>query len=85
MSGPASNRRRQTIVEAVHRSRRGESKRSKRRRAAVALGKAPKIRYTPGMRKTEPGPGRNRPCPCGSGLKWKKCCGHPGWANAREA
>ncbi|MGI8430433.1 MAG: SNF2-related protein [Solirubrobacteraceae bacterium] len=22
-----------------------------------------------------PGPARNRPCPCGSGLKYKKCCG----------
>jgi hypothetical protein len=20
-------------------------------------------------------PGRNAPCPCGSGLKWKRCCG----------
>ena len=20
-------------------------------------------------------PGRNDPCPCGSGLKYKKCCG----------
>ncbi len=23
----------------------------------------------------EPGPGRNEPCPCGSGRKYKKCCG----------
>lgn len=22
-------------------------------------------------------PGRNEPCPCGSGLKYKKCCGMP--------
>jgi uncharacterized protein YecA (UPF0149 family) len=21
--------------------------------------------------------GRNDPCPCGSGLKYKKCCGKP--------
>lgn len=21
--------------------------------------------------------GRNAPCPCGSGKKWKKCCGSP--------
>jgi len=21
--------------------------------------------------------GRNDPCPCGSGKKWKKCCGAP--------
>ena len=24
--------------------------------------------------KTEPTIGRNEPCPCGSGLKYKKCC-----------
>ena len=25
-------------------------------------------------------PGRNDPCPCGSGKKFKKCCGaDPGW------
>lgn len=23
----------------------------------------------------EDGPGRNDPCPCGSGAKWKRCCG----------
>lgn len=22
-----------------------------------------------------PAPGRNDPCPCGSGAKWKRCCG----------
>jgi preprotein translocase subunit SecA len=22
-------------------------------------------------------PGRNEPCPCGSGHKFKKCCGKP--------
>ena len=24
---------------------------------------------------TKPEPGRNDPCPCGSGKKYKKCCG----------
>jgi uncharacterized protein len=28
-----------------------------------------------------PQPGRNDPCPCGSGKKYKKCCG----ANASDA
>ena len=34
----------------------------------------------PGPRKIEPmsGIGRNDPCPCGSGRKWKKCCGGNG-------
>lgn len=26
---------------------------------------------------TFPKPGRNAPCPCGSGLKYKRCCGKP--------
>lgn len=26
-------------------------------------------------RRTEPKVGRNDPCPCGSGKKYKKCCG----------
>lgn len=26
---------------------------------------------------SEEKPGRNDPCPCGSGQKYKKCCGHP--------
>ncbi len=29
----------------------------------------------PPPRKVEPTPGRNDPCPCGSGKKWKKCHG----------
>ena len=27
-------------------------------------------------------PGRNDPCPCGSGKKYKFCCGAPGKENA---
>jgi uncharacterized protein YecA (UPF0149 family) len=27
------------------------------------------------IRRTEPKVGRNDPCPCGSGKKFKKCCG----------
>jgi preprotein translocase subunit SecA len=27
--------------------------------------------------KKEKEPGRNDPCPCGSGKKYKKCCGAP--------
>jgi len=29
------------------------------------------------FRRTEPKIGRNAPCPCGSGKKYKKCCGQP--------
>lgn len=28
------------------------------------------------IRRVEPKTGRNDPCPCGSGLKFKKCCAH---------
>ena len=30
-----------------------------------------------GPARSEDGPGRNDPCPCGSGKKFKKCCGDP--------
>jgi len=30
------------------------------------------------FRRTEPKVGRNSPCPCGSGKKYKKCCGKEG-------
>jgi uncharacterized protein DUF1186/SEC-C motif-containing protein len=30
------------------------------------------------VRQAQPKVGRNDPCPCGSGKKFKKCCGHPG-------
>jgi uncharacterized protein YecA (UPF0149 family) len=34
--------------------------------------------YTdPPIRRTEPKIGRNEACPCGSGRKFKKCCGNP--------
>ena len=29
------------------------------------------------VRREEPKSGRNDPCPCGSGRKYKQCCGHP--------
>lgn len=32
------------------------------------------FKHTPYVRET-PKVGRNEPCPCGSGLKFKKCCG----------
>jgi uncharacterized protein len=32
-------------------------------------------RSAPQRRSTGPRPGRNDPCPCGSGKKFKKCCG----------
>jgi len=35
-----------------------------------------KIAPTPvQMRRVPPKVGRNEPCPCGSGKKYKKCCG----------
>ena len=34
-------------------------------------------RATTGTIRRDPGPGRNDPCTCGSGRKWKKCCGAP--------
>lgn len=32
---------------------------------------------TPPIYRSKPAVGRNQPCPCGSGHKYKKCCGRP--------
>ena len=37
------------------------------------------VKKKPIVKKTKVGP--NDPCPCGSGLKYKKCCGKPGSGN----
>jgi hypothetical protein len=50
------------------------SNREARRRAKVATGRAPKNVFVRGPR-VGSFPGRNDPCPCGSGKKYKKCCG----------
>jgi hypothetical protein len=34
-----------------------------------------RLQPAPGRATAKPSVGRNDPCPCGSGLKWKKCCG----------
>ncbi len=41
-----------------------------------AFNKRPKMKRTntDTIKNTEPIIGRNEPCPCGSGLKYKKCC-----------
>ena len=31
--------------------------------------------WVPGTRRADQKPGRNEPCSCGSGLKFKRCCG----------
>jgi uncharacterized protein YecA (UPF0149 family) len=34
--------------------------------------------HQPGPQRSAPRPpGRNEQCPCGSGKKWKRCCGAP--------
>lgn len=35
---------------------------------------APKLRNNKGQLQAIPLPGRNEPCTCGSGIKYKKCC-----------
>jgi uncharacterized protein len=45
------------------------------RRAAARL-----ARETKTVRRQVPKVGRNDPCPCGSGRKYKQCCGAPGRA-----
>ncbi|WP_428278712.1 SEC-C metal-binding domain-containing protein [Candidatus Palauibacter sp.] len=45
-------------------------------RAALRAGQSPRRTGAPATATKTPG--RNEPCPCGSGLKYKKCCGRPG-------
>ena len=71
MSGLRSNSRRTNILQAgtcTH-------KRKRRRMAAAHLGNAPKRILVPGQREGIVKVGRNDPCPCGSGRKYKRCCG----------
>jgi preprotein translocase subunit SecA len=57
-------------------------RRRKQRRGRVAFTKANESAFAAGeeeqakpIRNKEPRVGRNEPCPCGSGKKYKKCCG----------
>lgn len=38
------------------------------------MNKIPLLPKKPKIKKEKPKPGRNDPCPCGSGKKYKKCC-----------
>lgn len=55
----------------------------KPRRAPLPRPRVPSIRASADpprpapVRRTGPKPGRNAPCPCGSGTKYKRCCGRP--------
>ena len=48
-----------------------EARRALAPMAAVGSGQAPYLPY----RRSQPKVGRNQPCPCGSGKKFKRCCG----------
>ena len=43
--------------------------------ASQAVAQANPHRSAPTVRRESPKVGRNDPCPCGSGKKYKKCCG----------
>jgi hypothetical protein len=62
----AAKEARQTTVDA----------RSEPRHVALPQGPPPATATT--FRRSEPKVGRNDPCPCGSGKKFKKCCGRAG-------
>ena len=51
----------------------GEGKAAERMKDAMSAGGDTSLKKAP-VRKTEK-VGRNDPCPCGSGKKYKKCCG----------
>lgn len=64
--------RQQVVLPMIQRHREmfpGMHVRSTQRSDAVGVVSSPTRNY--------PGTGRNAPCPCGSGLKYKRCCGAP--------
>lgn len=62
------------MVQEYHEEEEREKKRRVKVQRQVALAARASGKQTPVQRK-EPKVGRNAPCPCGSGKKYKKCCG----------
>ena len=52
-----------------------EQERKRRREAVVSDDDAPIPDAPVEQARAAEAPGRNDPCPCGSGKKYKKCCG----------
>ncbi len=69
------------LVEDVPQRRRQVQTYSSKAEASALAGERPEARQSPGagppttVRRQTPKVGRNHPCPCGSGKKYKKCCG----------
>lgn len=64
-------------IRAEYRKR-FESNQAERKRAAQEQERQRAQQSQPASRQAMPKIGRNDPCPCGSGLKYKKCHGRPG-------
>jgi uncharacterized protein YecA (UPF0149 family) len=82
--GAKGGRPRLELTESERLARRREQKRTSRMKRATApqvIAKpAPNKHVAPYVQAPffdaeAPKPGRNEPCPCGSGRKFKKCCG----------
>jgi preprotein translocase subunit SecA len=65
----------QQLLERRRRQRRGRVAFTKANESAFAGGEEETAKP---IRNKEPRVGRNEPCPCGSGKKYKKCCGAEG-------
>jgi preprotein translocase subunit SecA len=55
-----------------------EGEQERKKRVARERERQRSQRIRPAKPRTEPKVGRNAPCPCGSGKKYKKCHGRPG-------
>jgi len=72
-------RARRLIEDQRRASAAGEQRSSRRaRKAATYTGKVAGGVEEGTVRRDQPKVGRNDPCPCGSGKKYKHCCGRPG-------
>jgi preprotein translocase subunit SecA len=77
-------RARRLIEEQRRAAQAGEQRSSRRaRKAATYTGRVAGGAEEGTVRRDQPKVGRNAPCPCGSGKKYKQCHGRPG-ANRAE-
>lgn len=70
-----TNREEVNAIEAERRKA-AEQEKQYKHQASEATSPAPKEEPAQTVVRQAPKVGRNDPCPCGSGKKYKKCCGH---------
>ena len=71
---PQEARERKTDLSKVSTNRRDDDEQNRRRSAMQSAGRE-EVQKVETIRRTDKKIGRNDPCPCGSGKKYKQCHG----------